>query len=166
MKFFIRFLILLLMIGAPTSPIRAQSFSTMFLQPPSSTPIPALSDSAGRLYVLSDPAGLAAATTLYTSAALEGSKVVSATPIILSGIAVSNTATNGYLMIWNQATVPADGAVTPALCFYIPSSPSSTAYALNFKGSVGVSVAFSTTGCYTKTLSATAMFMIWTVPLI
>lgn len=142
----------------------AQGFSTMFLQPPSSTPIPALSDTAGRLYVIPDSSGSAGIATLYTSAALEGSKVASATPKVLAGAAVTTSSTAGYFMVWNSTTVPADGAVTPALCFYIPASPYSMAFNLNFNGTTGVSVAFSTTGCYIKTVSATVTFMLWTTP--
>lgn len=163
---FLRLILVTVFLLAPIHSAKSQGFSTMFLQPPASTPIPALSDAAGRLYVIADPSGLAAATILYTSAALEGSKVVSATPIIISGLVVTTSSTAGYLMVWNQATVPADGAVTPALCFYIPSSPSSTGYAINFKGSTAASIAFSTTGCYSKTISATVTFMVWTMPIL
>lgn len=157
-------LILFLLFGL-VGTATAQSFSTIFVQPPNSTPIPGLADITGRLYVYADPSGAALATTLYTSAALEGSKVLSVVPAVLSGVVVTTSTTAVYLMVWNQTTVPADGAVTPALCFYIPSSPSSVAYALAFRGSVGISMAASTTGCYAKAVSATVTFMAWTAPL-
>lgn len=158
MKFRSTLLIIALVLGL-IGRANAQGFSTMFVQPSGSTPIPAMADALGRLIV--DTSGAAVSTLFYKSSALEGSKVVSAAPAILSGLMVTNSTVSLYLMVWNSTTVPADGAVSPDLCMYIPSSPSTNGYALNFKGAAGVSIAVSTTGCFTKTVSATAMFMAW-----
>lgn len=93
------------------------------------------------------------------SAATEGSHILKASPGCLLAAYATTGATAGYLMIFNSATVPADGAVTPQNCIYIPAT---TSIALNWAPqppewySTGISAAFSTTGCFTKTLSATA----------
>lgn len=145
---------------------RAQGFSTMFLQPSGSTPIPALTDSLGRLYTVPDSSGLALLYTLYTSTALEGTKVVSAVPAVLAAVVVTAQSGPGYLMVWNSTTVPADGAVTPALCFYLPYAPGSFGFTTNFRGSAGVAIAFSTGAtCYSKTASASVTFMTWSLAL-
>jgi hypothetical protein len=76
----------------------------------------------------------------------------------LAGLSVTTGATAGYVMLFDGTTVPADGAVTPARC--LPIAPN-TGLDLNFRGSPlrfdnGVVVVFSSTGCFTKTASATA----------
>ena len=93
------------------------------------------------------------------SAAAESSHVLSNAPSDLYGIQVAIGTTAGYLMVFNATSAPADGAVTPALCFNVPASTTinySPAYPVPFTtGIVGV---FSTTGGFTKTASATAFF--------
>jgi hypothetical protein len=64
-------------------------------------------------------------------------------------------------MVFNATSAPIDGAVTPQNCIQVPAN--STNF-LNWAPqppewySTGISVAFSTTGCFTKTASATAFF--------
>lgn len=95
------------------------------------------------------------------STATESNRVLKASPGCLLALYVTTGATAGYLMIFNSATVPVDGAVTPVGCVYVPVT---TSIALNWAPqppewySTGISVAFSTTGCFTKTASATAYF--------
>jgi hypothetical protein len=64
-------------------------------------------------------------------------------------------------MVFNSTTVPVDGAVTPIEC---QAAPANGTTSLTFNPgpvesySTGISVAFSSTGCFTKTASATAFF--------
>lgn len=76
----------------------------------------------------------------------------------LAGLNVVSGASAGYVMLFDAASVPADGAVAPLRCITI--APNTT-IDLNFRGSplrfdVGAVIVFSTTGCFTKTASATA----------
>jgi len=76
----------------------------------------------------------------------------------LAGLSITTGASAGYVMLFDATTVPADGAVTPARCLPIAAN---TGLDLNFRGSPlrfdnGVVVVFSSTGCFTKTASATA----------
>jgi len=63
----------------------------------------------------------------------------------------------GYIMIFDAVADPADGAVTPAWCEDVAGSKT-----INFSPGLsltnGIVVAYSTTGCFTKTESATASF--------
>lgn len=97
------------------------------------------------------------------SAVLEGSHVLKAIPgCLLAVYATVDSTTTGYLMTFNSTTVPADGAVTPIECVYISAAPASLG--LNFAPlppewySTGIVVVFSSTGCFTKTVSAHAFF--------
>lgn len=76
----------------------------------------------------------------------------------LAGLSVTTGAAAGYVMLFDAVAIPADGAVTPARCLPVAAN---TGLDLNFRGSPlrfdnGVVVVFSTTGCFTKTASATA----------
>lgn len=99
--------------------------------------------------------------TAVVSASAEGSHVLKASPGCLLSAYVTIGATAGYLMIFNSTTVPADGAVTPIEC--IPVAASSYVF-LNFAPqppewySTGISAAYSTTGCFTKTVGSGAFF--------
>ena len=95
------------------------------------------------------------------STATESGHVLKASKGCLLAVYATTGASAGYLMVFNSTTVPADGAVTPVNCVYIPAT---TTIAMNWAPqppewySTGISVAFSTTGCFTKTASATAFF--------
>lgn len=99
--------------------------------------------------------------TPIVSTQTEGSHVLKAGPgCIISGyVTVAGTA--GFLMIFNSTTVPSDGAVTPQNCVEVSANQS---IGLNWAPqpsewySTGISAAFSSTGCFTKTTSATAFF--------
>lgn len=99
--------------------------------------------------------------TPIVSAAAEGSHILKAAKGTLISLYVTAGASAGYLMTLNSATVPADGAVTPINCVQVAAN---NTVALNFAPqppeyySTGIVVVFSTTGCFTKTISNTAYF--------
>jgi hypothetical protein len=108
------------------------------------------------------PAPLAATPVVASSAQnTAGGMIIKPSPGCLLAAYVVNSTIAGFMMIFNSATIPADGAVTPIHC--IPIGASSYQW-INFAPqppefySAGVSLAFSTTGCFTKTVSAT-LFM-------
>lgn len=76
----------------------------------------------------------------------------------LHGVNVVSGATAGFILVFDAKTVPADGAVTPAYCLPLAAS---TGIDWNFRSNPavfvnGIVVVFSSTGCYSKTASATA----------
>lgn len=86
------------------------------------------------------------------SGASENGHVFKTSSGLLYDIQVAVASTSGYLMVFDSATIPADGAVTPIMCLQTASAYSQNvtlAYPVPFKN--GLSVAFSTTGCFTKT---------------
>lgn len=103
------------------------------------------------------PAGFPATPVVSTTT--EGSHVLKASPGCLLAAYVTTGGTAGYLLIINSATVPADGAVTPLECIQIAAN---TTISANWAPqppewfSTGIVAVFSTTGCFTKTASATA----------
>jgi len=95
------------------------------------------------------------------STALEASHVLKASAGSLSTLSVTTSSAAGYLLLFNATTAPADGAVTPAACF--GSIPAGVTFSLAWPSaslsfSTGITAVFSTTGCLTKTSSATAYF--------
>lgn len=100
------------------------------------------------------------AITPVVSSAVENGHVLKASAGNFYRLAVTTGATAGYVMVFNSTTVPADGAVTPLLCRAVAANSS---IEIDHTGmpqrySTGISAAFSSTGCFTKTASATAMF--------
>lgn len=95
------------------------------------------------------------------SSAAEGSHILKAAPGALLSLYVTGGAASGFILIFNSATVPADGVVTPVDC--IPIAASGYAF-LNYAPqppewfSTGISAAYSTTGCFSKTISTGAFF--------
>lgn len=83
-------------------------------------------------------------------------------PGYLQGVNVTSGASAGYVLVFDSATVPADGTVTPARCMPLAAN---TGLELNWRSSPlsfrnGMIVVFSTTGCFTKTASATAFIAV------
>lgn len=81
-------------------------------------------------------------------------------PCFIRSLYVTTGAASGYLMVFNATSAPADGAVTPAACIVVPAN--NTAH-IDFGETTqafmaGLVAVFSTTGCFTKTASATAYF--------
>lgn len=104
-----------------------------------------------------------APATPVVSATAEGSHVLKPSPgALLAFYVTSSSGAAGFILIFNSTTIPADGAVTPIECIPITAGPS-YAYA-NFAPqppewySTGISAAYSTTGCFTKTVSSGAFF--------
>lgn len=88
------------------------------------------------------------------SAAAEGGHVFKTTAGLLYGVTATIGATSGYLMVFDATSVPADGAVTPKLCYAIGTAINQgilIPYPVPFAN--GIVTVFSTTGCFTKTAS-------------
>lgn len=102
-----------------------------------------------------------AAATPVVSVAAEGSHLLKGSPGCLIATYVTVGATGGFLMVFNLITAPPDGAVTPVECIQVAAN---TTNFLNWAPqppewfSTGIVAVFSTTGCFTKTVSATAFF--------
>jgi hypothetical protein len=102
------------------------------------------------------------AITAAQSGAAESNHVLKASAGNLYNAYATSTVA-GYLMIFNSTSAPADGAVTPQDC--IPSSLTQAgiyAASINYNPgpiepfTIGITVVWSSTGCFTKTASATA----------
>lgn len=106
----------------------------------------------------------ASAITPSVSTATEGSRVLKASAGNLYRISITTGGSAGYLMVFNATSAPADGAVTPAICRVIAANSSLEVNFSNMPSrfTTGITAVFSTTGCFTKTVSATAMFEGWT----
>lgn len=99
--------------------------------------------------------------TPIVSSTLESGKIICSGPCSVRSFYVTATAVTGYILTFNSTTIPADGAVTPRHCVAIQNG---NTISLNYDNgppdyySTGFVVAFSTTGCFIKTASATAYF--------
>lgn len=98
------------------------------------------------------------------STAAQSGRVLCTTSCNLYSIEVTSlTATfTGYLMVFDAASVPSNGAVTPKHCWPVPGlgSVARDYRPLPEKFTTGVAVAFSsnTAGCFTLTASTNAFF--------
>lgn len=95
------------------------------------------------------------------SASAESSHVFKATAGNLYDLYVTIGATAGFLMVFDAASAPTDGAVTPKDCIQVPASTTQSLFTGGTGPEVystGIVAVFSTTGCFTKTASATAFF--------
>lgn len=122
--------------------------------------IAALALLAGALLAVGAKADQPIAIKSLVSAAAEGSHVFCSGPCELSSVYVTSGATPGYALSFNATSAPADGAVTPIDCVVLPAN---STVSLSYAGTadvfnVGLTLVFSTTGCFTKTVSATAFF--------
>lgn len=99
-----------------------------------------------------------AATGFIASPAVTASLIARTSAADLYDLNVVSGGTAGYVMLFDATTIPADGAVTPAYCIPLAAN---TGLQTNFRAEPtrfvnGVVVVFSSTGCFTKTASATA----------
>ncbi len=93
------------------------------------------------------------------SAANASSLVLRAVPGRVDMVQCNTGTTPGYVMLHNTASAPVDGAVTPVLVWQLPANSTLTVgFDPPLEMSVGATLAFSTTGPTTQTLSATAWF--------
>jgi hypothetical protein len=96
--------------------------------------------------------------TPVVSGALESNHVLKNAAGTLISLNISPTV-DGYLMVFNATSAPADGAVTPTLCIPVAAGQvSALQWAVGETYSTGITAVMSTTGCFTKTASATAFF--------
>jgi len=100
-------------------------------------------------------------TTPVNSATGESHHVFLAKAGTLYGFSVTSGASAGYVLVYNSASAPADGTVTPIGCYALPASSTlGVAYTpLPLTMSTGITLVFSTSGCFTQTSSATAFFL-------
>lgn len=104
----------------------------------------------------------ASSITPATSTALAANQVVKASAGNLTGFEVSADATLSaaawWVMIFDAASAPVDGAVTPKKCYALPSG--TTSYAASFTAPIafttGITISVSTSGCFTKAASTHA----------
>ena len=117
-------------------------------------------DSAGNLLTTQSPSPSAiTGLTPVVSSAAEASKVFKASAGNLYAYQVTTGAAAGYVMIFNATSAPVDGAVTPVKCVAVPAGATVGVTVTPPEAfSTGITAVFSTTGCFTKTASATAMF--------
>ena len=98
--------------------------------------------------------------TSVQSTVAEASHVLKASAGYLNGFGATSGASAGYVLFFDAATAPANGTVTPKLCYYLPATSTTGAswqtYPVQFN--TGIVVEFSTTGCFTATSSTTAFF--------
>lgn len=90
--------------------------------------------------------------------AVASSKVLKASACNVYSINCTAGASAGFVNLYDATTAPVDGAVTPVLSFPVAANAN---FFINFNYPVrcatGAVVAFSTTGPFTQTLSATAL---------
>lgn len=103
---------------------------------------------------------VAAITPIVSSAAESGHILKASAGSLYSINTTALSATAGFVMVFNSATVPADGAVAPVLCFPIAATGAAGFLSINYNPGppgafgTGISVAISSTGCTTKTAIA------------
>lgn len=117
-------------------------------------------DTTGKLQITgSVTASGASAVAPVVSSAAEGSHVLKSSAGSLIAFIATSGASAGYVLLFDATSAPADGVVTPVECLSIPatstlgfSAPTPVTFA------TGITIVFSTTGCFSKTISATAFF--------
>jgi hypothetical protein len=122
-------------------------------------------ESTGSLRIATTPQSSAtAAITPGASPAVEGGRVAKASAGNVYRVSITTGAAAGYLLGFNAIAIPADGAVTPSMCRVVAANSTlSVSYAdMPARWGTGVTFVFSSTGCFTKTISATAFFE-WSV---
>lgn len=98
-------------------------------------------------------------TAVARSTATENSHVFDAAPGYLYSLGVTTSGTAGYAMLFDAVSAPSNGAVTPVACYAVAANSTGFyQYGSPFPFGTGITAVFSTTGCATLTLSATAFF--------
>ncbi len=105
------------------------------------------------------PSATAGVASLAAPSAVASSRVLRSTAGLVMGVQVTTGATAGYVLLSDATSASVDGAVTPLKCYRVPATSSFSALwpaGSELRVSTGLVVAFSSTGCFTQTLSATA----------
>jgi len=116
-------------------------------------------DNAGNLKVAATPTSSSVnAIVPVRTTAVASNIVLKASAGNLYSINIVTGASAGYLMVFDAVAAPADGAVTPVKCLPIAAN---VGLETNMRSmpeyfATGITAVFSTTGCFTKTASATA----------
>lgn len=121
----------------------------------------AIASPTNPLPVLGEPTNAsAAAIAPVVSAAAESGHVLCSAACNLYSLEAQMSSVAGYVLLFNAISAPADGAVTPIYCYYVnaPTGWVSVEWRVPARFTTGLTAVFSTTGCFTKTASATAMF--------
>ncbi len=114
-------------------------------------------DTFGTYSVLVPSTAATAAIAPAATSAVAGSLVLKASAGNLYSWRVTAGASAGYVMAFNATSPPADGAVTPADCVAVAANSTVSHMAtIPERYTTGITLVFSTTGCFTKTISATA----------
>lgn len=93
------------------------------------------------------------------STSVESSHILKASAGNMYRVRITSGAVAGFLMLFNATSAPSDGAVTPQSCSIVPAN---STVEIDHGGipdrfAIGITAVFSSTGCFTKTASATAM---------
>lgn len=114
----------------------------------------------GAALVVNNPTATAASGLAPSpNASATGTNILKASAGNLYGVEVTTGGTAGFLMVLDSTTVPADGAVVPKYCKVVAANSSAE---LSWTAgppatfASGITIVFSSTGCFNKTLSATA----------
>ena len=119
------------------------------------TTLPALAAGTNNIGIVAAPV-----VTPISSTVLETGHSLKASAGTFFGAVVTTTTVAGWVLVFNSATVPADGTVAPVYAMQIPAGVTQgiAQFLVGATFSTGISIAFSTTGPFTKTSSATAFF--------
>lgn len=113
-------------------------------------------------YVASAPTASAGASVTATATTVAaGSVLAKGSAGNLYGVNVVAGASAGYLMVFNAGSVPADGTVTPIKCIPVAANAGLIMeFTPPIRCTTGITAVFSTTGPFTKTISATAFISV------
>lgn len=118
-----------------------------------------LSSDGGRLYSVPAPSGQSiVANTPSVTSAVGSSLVLKASAGNLYGWRVTTGASAGYVLVFNATSLPANGAVTPVDCVAVAANSTVGAgpFDIPERYGTGITIGFSTTGCFSLTASSTA----------
>lgn len=98
------------------------------------------------------------AITPTVTAAVASNLVAKASAGNLYGFHVTAGASAGYVLLFNATSLPADGAITPQGCYALAANTTLVVdlRPLPKRFATGITIGYSTTGCFTLTASATA----------
>lgn len=100
-----------------------------------------------------------AATIPVASPTISSAWIASNAPVSAYRLAATSGAIAGFFMVFDAKTVPVDGPVVPLFCRPMPANSNvSMTFTSPARFRNGLVLAFSSTGCYVKTASATAYF--------